>query len=130
MNIASAIQIVTAALDSVRGFLAPIPAILMLCTCTRRPGFLSILASAKIYADMNQNENDEILKKFVMNVVDKFKTNLHDDSVCFIIIPPGSLKFRLVGSNGGGPIIFTESEATSSKMIENLSYVFAWGIIR
>ena len=122
MNISSIIQTISSAIDSVRNVLAPIPGLFLICTCTRRPGFSSIITSAKIYADMNQNENDEIVKKFVMNVVDKIKKNIHDDGVCFVIMPPGSLAFQLIGSNAGGPIVFSETQ--------NLNFVFAWAIIR
>lgn len=130
MNIANIIQMVSMALDNVRSILVPIPAILMLCTCTRRPGFSSILASAKIYADMNQNENDEIVKKFVFNVVDKIKTNLQDDGVCFVIIPPGEIKFQLVGANAGGPILLNESLSDSKKSPANNHFIFTYAIIR
>lgn len=122
MNISSIIQTISSAIDSVRNVLAPIPGLFLICTCTRRPGFSSIITSAKIYADMNQNENDEIVKKFVMNVVDKIKKNIHDDGVCFVIMPPGSLAFQLISSNAGGPIVFSETQ--------NLNFVFAWAIIR
>lgn len=133
MNIAGLVQIVSSAVDAIHSFLAPIPGILMLCTCTRRPGLSSILMSAKIYADMNQNENDEIVKKFVFNVIDKIKRNLQNDGVCFVIIPPGELKFQLIGANAGGPIILNESPTSSPEKPEpasNNSYIFAYAIIR
>lgn len=130
MNIASIIQLVSSALDSVRNLLAPIPGIFLICTCARRPGFSSIITSAKIYADMNQSDNDDIVKKFVVNVIDKIKINLHDDGVCFIIIPPGELKFQLVGANAGGPILLNESPSDSKEAPSNNNFVFAWAIIR
>ena len=79
--------------------------------------------SAKIYADMNyaQNENDEIVKQFVFNVIDRIKQNIHDDGVCFVIIPPGELRVELSGGNAGGPVVLDGS---------NTNFVFAWGIIR
>jgi len=79
--------------------------------------------SAKIYADMNyaQNENDEIVKQFVFNVIDRIKQNIHDDGVCFIIIPPGELQLQLNGANALGPVVATGS---------NTNFVLAWGIIR
>lgn len=130
MNLNGLIQVVSSSLDAVRGFLAPIPAFLMLCTATRRPGFLSTLTSAKIYADMNLESNDDIVKAFVYNVVDKFKQNLQDDSVCFIAIPPGELKFELIGGNAGGPIVLNENPANSNEAPSNATFVFALGIIR
>ena len=132
MNISSVIQTVSSAIDSVRGALAPIPGTLMLCTCARRPGFSSILTSAKIYADMHQNENDEILKKFVMNVVDKLKNNLHDDAACWVVIPPGALKFILTGSNAMGPVVFRDAKNPDpyDLTISNGHFIIAYGIIR
>ena len=130
MKLAGLAQIISSAMDSIRNFLVPIPSILMLCTCNRRPGFSSILASAKVYAGMNQNDNDEIVKKFVLNVIDKIKSNLQDDGVCFVIIPPGELQFQLYGSNAGGPIVMTQDARNSETLPSNPNFVFAYGIIR
>lgn len=121
MNISSVISTVTSVMDKVRTKLAQIPGLLMICTCSRRPGFSSIIASAKIYSDMQQNENDEIVKKFVFNVVDRIKRNIQDDGVCFVAIPPYGLSLKLVGGNAGGPIILEGG---------NTNYVFTWAIIR
>lgn len=123
MGISGLISIISEGLERVRIKLQQIPAILLLCTCTRRSGLSSIIMSAKIYADMNyaQNENDEIVKQFVFNVIDKIKQNIHDDGVCFVIIPPGELRVELSGGNAGGPVVLDGS---------NTNFVFAWGIIR
>lgn len=130
MNINGLIQTISSSINAVRGFLIPIPALFMVCTTARRPGFSSILASAKVYADMYQNENDDIVKKFVYNVVDKIKRNIQDDGVCFIAIPPGELKFILTGGNEGGPIVFTEDPKDSSQNPSNQNFTFMWGIIK
>lgn len=130
MTLSILLHTLSSTIDSIRTFLAPIPAFLLLCTCSRRPGFSSILASAKVYADMNQNENDEIVKKFVYNVIDKIKMNLQDDGVCLIAIPPGALKFKLIGANAGGPILLTEDPKDSNKTPSNRNFTFMWGIIR
>lgn len=123
MDISSLISVITTAMDKARVTLSKIPALLLLCTCTRRPGFSSIIASAKIYADMTyaQNENDEIVKEFVYNVVNRIKENIQDDGVCFVAIPPGELKFQLTGANAGGPLILDG---------KNVNYVFTWAITR
>jgi hypothetical protein len=123
MNISSLISIVNSALDRTRVALQKLPGILMLCTCTRRPGFSSILTSAKVYADMTyaDNENDEILKEFVFNLIDRIKRNIQDDGVCFITIPPGGIQLQLNGGNAGGPVVLVGS---------NKNYVFTWGIVR
>lgn len=68
-----------------------------------------------------ENENDEIVKNFVFNVVDMIKKNIQDDGVCFITIPPNQLMCQLTGGNAGGPLVLTGS---------NKNYVFVWGIIR
>ena len=124
MKLADLTQIVSSAMDSIRNFLAPIPSILLLCTCNRRPGFSSILASSKVQVD------GEIVRKFVLNVIDKIKSNLQDDGVCFIIIPPGELQFQLYGSNAGGPIVMTQDARNSEMLPSNPNFVFAYGIIR
>ena len=123
MNISSLMQIVNGALDRTRIALQKIPGLLMICTCSRRPGFSSILASAKVYSDMNyvQQEYDDIVKKFVYNVVDRIKLNMQDDGVCFIVIPPNELILQLAGGNAGGPVLLTGT---------NKNYVFTWGITR
>ena len=123
MGISGLISIISEGLERARIKLQQIPAILLLCTCTRRSGLSSIIMSAKIYADMNyaQNENDEIVKQFVFNVIDRIKQNIHDDGVCFIIIPPGELQLQLNGANALGPVVATGS---------NTNFVLAWGIIR
>ena len=110
-------------MNRVRTVLVQIPGILLICTCSRRPGFSSILASAKIYADMKyaQNENDEIVKGFVFNVIDRIKKNIQDDGVCLVAIPPNGLILQLVGGNAGGPVVLNGS---------NVNYVFTWAIIR
>ena len=82
---------------------------------------------------MHQNENDDIVKAFVFNVVEKIKMNLQDDGVCFVIIPPGEFKFQLIGANSMGPIILNESPTSSPEKPEaatNNTYVFAYAIIR
>lgn len=123
MNISSLISIVNTALEKTRVALKHIPGLLLICTCGRRPGFSSILTSAKAYADMDyvSEENDEIVKEFTFNLINRIKLNLQDDGVCFIAIPPGSLRLQLNGGNAGGPAILTGS---------NKNYVFTWGIIR
>ena len=132
MNIGVLTQIISSSLGAVRRFLAPLPGILMDCTCSSRPGFSSILTSAKIYVDMEyaNNENDEIVKKFVFNVVDRIKMNIQDDGVCFVIIPPGEIKMTLMGANEGGPMVLRESPQDSDKLPSNPNFVFCWAIIR
>lgn len=132
MNISSLISLVTGALEHTRVFLAKIPGILLICTCTRRPGFSTILTSAKIYADMNyvQEEFDDVVTEFVFNVVNRIKMNIQDDGVCLIIIPPGEMLFQLTGANAGGPILLTESPSDTSKLPSNNTFIYAWGIIR
>ena len=68
-----------------------------------------------------QNDNDDIIKAFVFNVVNSIKKNIQDDGVCFVVIPPNELVVSLVGGNVGGPIVLTGS---------NVNYVFAWAIIK
>ena len=123
MNISLLISILNAAIDKTRVALQKIPGTLLLATCSRRPGFSSILSSAKAYADMNyvQEENEEIVKEFTFNLINRIKENIHDDGVCFVIIPPGSAQFQLNGGNAGGPAVLTGS---------NTNYAFCWAIIR
>lgn len=121
MNIKNLITTITAILDSVRTVLIPITGVLLICTCARRPGFSSIITSAKIYADMYQNENDDVVKAFVYNVVDKIKRNIQEDGVCFVIIKPKELKFQLVSGNAGGQAILKGT---------NQNPIFAYAIIR
>lgn len=121
MNISSVIETVMSALDNVLSAVVSIPALLLLCTCYRRPGFSSTLVSAKVYADTVQNENDDILKAFIYNVINRLKLNIQDDGVIFVAFKPGALQVQLNGGNAGGPIVLTGS---------NKNYVFAWAIIR
>ena len=123
MVISGLIKAVTNLLNIVRPPLAAIPGFLLLCTAFRRPGISSIIMSVKTYADMHyvKQEYDEIVKKFVYNILNRFKLNLQDKSVCFIIIPPGELILSLTSGNVGGPLVLNGT---------NLNYVFAWGIIR
>lgn len=123
MNISGLIQIISTALSAIRIPLAPLPGLLLFCTASRRLGFSSILASAKVYADMNyvSEDNDEIVKKFTFNLINRIKLNIQDDSVCFIAIPPNELRLQLIGGNAGGPITLDGA---------NKNYVFAWAIIR
>ena len=130
MILSTLIHTLSNVIDSTRSFLAPIPGALLLCTCSRRPGFSSILTSAKVYADMNQNENDEIVKRFVYNVIDKIKMNIQDDGVCLIAIPPGALRFNLIGANAMGPIVLNEDPKDSNETPSNRNFTFMWGIIR
>lgn len=132
MNISSLISIVTNALDKTKVFLAKIPGLLLICTCTRRPGFSTILTSAKVYSEMDyvQEEYDEVLKKFIFNLINRIKMNIQDDGVCFVIIPPGEMKFQLMGANAGGPIVLSESPQDTSQAPSNNNFIFAWAIIR
>ena len=70
---------------------------------------------------MNQNENDEIVKKFVFNVINRIKENLHDDGASLVVIKPNELQFQLTGGNAGGPV-----EAVGT----NINPVLTWAIIR
>lgn len=123
MNIKSVIENTLSLLEKARTKLQKLPGLLLTCTCSRRPGFSSIVTSAKIYADMNyaDNENDDIVKEFVYNVVNRIKMNIQDDGVCFVAIPPGELDLQLMGGNGGGPIVLKGT---------NKNYVFTYAIIR
>lgn len=130
MNITSIIQAILMPLEHVRNILIPIPGILALCTASHRPGFSSILTSAKVYADMNTNENDDIIKKFVYNVIDKIKLNLQADAVCMIAIPPGGIEYILTGGNVLGPIVFSQDSEDPKSPLTNKDFIFVWGIIR
>ncbi len=123
MNIASLISIVSGVLDKVRITLTQIPALLLLCTCSRRPGLSSVIMSAKIYADMTyaQNEYNDVVEAFVFNLVNRIKLAIQNDGVCFVAIPPGELKFQLTGGNAGGPFVLDG---------KNMNYVFAWTLMR
>lgn len=136
MNITSVIEAVLTMAERVRNALVPIPGLLLLSTSSRRPGFSSILTSAKIYSDLNIDtsagvtNNDEILKKFIFNVVDKIKLGLHADAVCMMAIPPGEIQYVLTGGNPMGPIIFNQDPENEEKTPSNKEFVFVFGIIR
>ncbi len=130
MNFSSVIQSISSALNVARIKLQPIPGLLMLCTSGRRPGLSSILASAKIFSEMNESEFDDVLKKFIYNLVDKIKLGIQDDAVCLIVIPPGELKYTLTGGNVFGPVILNENPMDATKLPSNPNYVVCWGIIR
>lgn len=132
MNISSLISVVTTAMERVRVVLPKIPGLLLICTSCRRPGFSSILTAAKIYSEMDyvEEEFDDIVKEFVFNVVNRIKMNIQDDGVCFIAIPPGEMRFTLVGGNEGGPIVLAEDPSDSKKTPSNNNFIFTWAIIR
>lgn len=133
MNLSTVIGSISNMLNTTMSWLAPIPGMLLVCTSCRRPGFSSLVTSAAIYADMEgitNEEFDDVVKKFVYNVVDKIKRNIQDDGVCFVAIPPGEMKFTLIGGNEGGPIVLNESPEDSKKLASNNTYIFAWAIIR
>ena len=108
-NISNISQMLSTALDGVRQKLVSIPGIMLQCTCCRRPGFSSIVTSAKIYADMRETDNDEIVKSFTYNMVNKIKENIQEDGVAFIAIKPNDIQFQLTGGNAGGPITLVGS---------------------
>ena len=131
MNISALMSLVTRALGRIRIPLFKFPGIFLICTCARRPGFSSTLTSAKVYADMNYVENnDEVVKEFTFNLINRIKMNIQDDGICFVIIPPGEMKFQLAGGNAGGSIILNESPADSKKVPSNNNFIFSWAIIR
>ena len=123
MGIEELIILTTSALDGVRKKLQKIPGLLLSATCARRPGFSSVITSAKIYAEMTylQRDYDDIVVEFVYNMIDRIKMNLQDDGVCFVAIPPGELKVKLTGGNGGGPIVLDGA---------NKNFIITYGIIR
>ena len=123
MSISTLTSLVTGALDKIKVPLTKISGIFLNCTCSRRPGFSSVITSAKVYADMAyaDNENDEIVKGFVYNLINRIKMNIQDDGVCFVAIPPGELDLQLTGGNAGGPLILKGT---------NKNYVFTYAIIR
>ena len=77
-----------------------------------------------------QEEYDDVLKEFVFNLINRIKMNIQDDGVCFVIIPPGEMKFQLMGGNAGGPIVLSESPQDTSQVPSNNNFIFAWAIIR
>ena len=121
MDISELIHIVNVSLDDVRTRLKTLPGLFIEATTSRRPGFSTLIASSKIYADMYQNEYDDVVKGFVYNLVDKIKKNMQDDGVCFVVIPPNELDLQLAGANVGGPIILNGT---------NKNFVFTFAIIR
>ena len=126
-NITTVVQTLANLVELTRSRVRKIPGLLLMSTASRRPGFSSILTSAKIYTDMLKDgvrsdyDFDSVLKNFVLNVVDKLKRGLQDDGVCLIAIPPEELQFRIPSGNVGG-----ESTLEGS----NTNYVFVYGIIR
>ena len=123
MNISSIIDAMLSMVDKSRKKLEKLPGLFYVCTCARRPGFSSIVASAEAYAEMHyvQEEYDDVVTEFTYNLINRIKENLQDDGVCFVAIPPGEIQLKLTGGNGGGPIELTGS---------NKNYVFTYAIIR
>jgi hypothetical protein len=130
MNINGIIQGISNLLKVSRPPLSHIPGLMLVCTCNRRPGLSSLVQAAEVFSEMEQNEYDDILKKFTYNLLDKIKKNIQDDGVCFIAIPPGEMKFQLTGGNAGGPIVLSESPADSTQVPSNNNFIFTYGIIR
>ena len=69
---------------------------------------------------MRETDNDEIVKSFTYNMVNKIKENIQEDGVAFIAIKPNDIQFQLTGGNAGGPITLVGS---------NKNFVFVWGIL-
>ncbi len=126
-------QVVDTANEALNALKKPaykVPAFLTYVTSVSRPGISRNIIAANIIAEngtygINTGQmpdgTDNVVNKFVYNVVEKVIDELKDNALVECTIPPGSVIVRVKGGNAGGPI-----EAVGT----NVNYGKGYGIIR
>jgi hypothetical protein len=129
-TIRSVLDTVNAALDVAKKPVTSIAAFLIYATAVQRPGISKITIASNIIADnaelgINTGQmpdgTDNVVNKFVSNVVEKVVDTLKDDAMVECVIPIGSVIVNATGGNAGGPV-----EAVGT----NINYAKGYGVIR
>ena len=114
MNIKNLFETVNTALDAARKPASTLAAMMIYATAVSRPGISKIKITSEIISDneplgINTGKmpdgTDNVVNKFVNNVIEKVVDTLKDDAMVECVVPIGSLIVEANGGNAGGPIV-------------------------
>ena len=129
-TISNVLTLTKSALKIIRKPVERISAALVYATASVRPGISREIVTANIIEEngtygINTGQmpdgTDNVVNKFVYNVVDKVVDELKDNSLVACVIPPASVMVEATGGNAGGPV-----KAVGT----NVSFAKGYGIIR
>ena len=129
-TIKNVVELVDSAIDAVRKPASILAAYLIYATSRVRPGLSKVKITSEIIADnaplgINTGQmpdgTDNVVNKFVANVVEKVVDTLKDDSMVECVIPVGSVIVTAKGANAGGPVVAVGTNINNGK---------GYGIIR
>lgn len=124
MNTRKLISLIDKAIDAARKPAETVAGMLVFATSSVRPGLSKDLISAKIIADnatlgINTGQmpdgKENVVNKFVCNVVEKVVNALQDDAKIECVIPTGSVVVVATGSNAGGPVVAVGTNINDAK---------------
>ena len=130
MNIKNLFETVNTALDAARKPASTLAAMMIYATAVSRPGISKIKITSEIISDneplgINTGKmpdgTDNVVNKFVNNVIEKVVDTLKDDAMVECVVPIGSLIVEANGGNAGGPIVAIGTNINNGK---------GYGIIR
>lgn len=130
MNIKKVINLIDNAIESCRKPVERLTGFMIYATAVERPGISKDLISSKIIAEnatygINTGQmpdgTDNVVNKFVCNVVEKLVDSIKDDAKVECVIPIGSVIVEAKGANAGGPVVAVGTNVNNAK---------AYGIIR
>ena len=130
MNLKKISEIVDNALESARKQADRVASFLVAVTAQQRPGLSRNKIAAEIITDnaplgintgIMPDGTENVVNKFVYNVVEKVIDSLKEDGLVECVIPSGALLVEAKGANAGGPI-----EAIGT----NINNAKGYGIIR
>lgn len=123
-TIKNVINLTNSALDAVRKPANALAAYLIYATARVRPGISKAKITSEIIADnaplgINTGQmpdgTENVVNKFVYNVVEKVVDTLKDDAMVECVIPIGSIIVEAKGANAGGPVVAVGTNINNAK---------------
>lgn len=123
-TIKNVINLTNSALDAVRKPANTLAAYLIYATARVRPGISKAKITSEIIADnaplgINTGQmpdgTENVVNKFVYNVVEKVVDTLKDDAMVECVIPIGSIIVEAKGANAGGPVVAVGTNINNAK---------------
>ena len=117
VTVGGVVSYITAALMASRTPVKRLPAVLNYTTAMRRPGLSESTISANVIQNNGKykimtteklpDEQDNVVNKFVENIVTQIVKAIREDAAVTVTIPTGAINITAEGANLGGPVVCT-----------------------
>lgn len=123
-TIKNVLELTDSAIDAIRKPVEKLPAMMIYATAVSRPGISREKITADIIAEnatygINTGQmpdgTDNVVNKFVFNVVEKVVDELKESAVVECVIPKGSVVVTAKGENAGGPVVAVGTNVNDAK---------------